>query len=426
MAELMDIRPRSPAYQTVEFGTNVIVSHDGTEHRVSTRKLPVQRLAFDYRLMSDEDIARVRAILFSRPEKDYRVPLWWESVTLSQDESAASTVLEGDFTYSDLQNGDLVLVTTQDGSTKEEATVSSRADGALTLQSGLANGYSRGSRVVPLVDTLLKKNASYARYRVNVAEARLEFRVKRQRALGGQGAPAINKYLGGTILDRRHLNKGLVEETFQGEAERIDYGRAAKHFQRLQDSKIRTKRVFFAQGRAELQWWKSFLDTVVGRLEPFYAPTWRPDLFLAQQPGSGAASILVKDVNNYASYYNFSDAHENLQLETDTGVLRRNITGYTDNGDGTVTLDLEPPLPVSFDPIKTVSLIEASRLGADTVKFEHRHNGESIVSLQCLSLAGSKVDLELPPAPLLNADWSTPARQQFPATAAELDSLLGG
>ncbi len=386
MANLLNVRPDEPTTQIVEFGTNIFVSHDGLEQRAATKLKPRQSYEYDILLPSEDEIRKFRAALFNDLDDVFQVPLWHETVRITNDVPVGFTIIEGDFTFTDLAAGEDILLMDSEDAVFEVAEVNSIAAGQITVTTGTTFAYPPGSVVVPIVEAFAQDNSGYQRFPTKAATMPLSLDLRLQLAVGGAGAPSITLHDSLNVLDRRHLNDQNVSELFNRRITRMDFGRK---FEVLADfgarTKIGTARQYLIDSKSELQYWKSFLTSIVGMREPFFAPTFRPDLVLDSQPAQGGSTITVSDEPDFKVEYEGSTAHEDLQFESGGILIHRGIASSVDNGDGTITITLDAALPGSFDPITTVSFLERSRLGSDQVTFTH-FNTFSIVQIAVQSI----------------------------------------
>ncbi len=116
------------------------------------------------------------------------------------------------------------------------------------------------------------------------------------------------------------------------------------------------------------QWLKLFLSTVQGRRRAFWLPTWRNDL-AALEIGTNSITIEGPGESSGDFFAWYPSLRDRIQtIEDDGTVTYTQITGATDNGDGTVTLTIAATL-ASVPTL--VSWLELCRFESDDfpVKF---------------------------------------------------------
>lgn len=374
MPNLLDTRPDLPLIQHVDYQTEVIIAHDGLEQRVGLRLKPRQRLEYRMMLPDETSIRKFRRDLFNDLGDTWQVPLWQDTVRMTAALAGGGTVVNGDFTLSDIMTGDDVLLLSPDELTFEIAEITATTPSSVILTIGSTNAYAINSAVVPIELAFAEDQSGYARRPTEVAELSLGLSLTTQKVLTGTGAPSITLHDTLNVLDRRPLNNSPEALSFFQGLTRIDFG---NKFDVIEfggrETKITRQKIYLANSRLERQYWKAFLDDVLGMREPFFVPTFRPDLVLSAQPAQGSATILVTDEPDYKVEYESSLAHQDLYLQTEGGDITRGIASSVDNLDGTITLTLDVALPNDPDlsTINVISFLERSRLASDRVTFQH-------------------------------------------------------
>lgn len=367
------LQPDQPFVQTIRYKTDVIRSLNGKEQRIALRTLPRQQYDTRVLLPDEASIRKWRAALYRDITSNLKLPLWQEVVRTTVDHGSGTTTFTGDFMYTDLEVGDPVLVMSADEAVYEELSVVNITATTLTTAS-TTNAFAAGSLVLPLENAQIPDGATYSRYPTLAAQMNLTLDLKVQRNLDrGLGSPSPIVYKTMNVLDRKHLNDALTDNQFNWNVTRIDFGDAFTVKTDRLSADIATKRRFLIQSRSELKWWKTFIHAAKGMQEPFWAPTWRPDLVLYEQPSIGGSTIRVTNEPHWKNEYETTDPYGELQLETDGGILYRGVASSVDNFDGTITLTLDAALPgdAASSTINVISFLEQSRFDSDDFRFEH-------------------------------------------------------
>jgi hypothetical protein len=330
---------------------------------------PRQALEYDI-LLEDNEVRHVRADLFNGLEKVWRVPLWHEPFEITVDVIVGAGIVTGNFTNNDIAVGQYAYLDREDGSVGEFILVASITDTLITITGVTVGAYPAGSYVYPALNAFCRESQGFARHSVELSQLPFKADVLQIYALGGSGA-TVNTHQSLPILDRRPLNNSLVEEMFHKNIERIDFGGDLDQITGMTYADINGGRRFLVNTREELQFFKLFLDTVVGRREPFFFSTWRDDLVLYEQPTPGTATIRVLDDPDYDVEWDPSDAHKDLQLETTDGVIQRRVQSIAPGAANTLVITFTTNLPAGSYTVSTVSFLEQSHLGNDTVVLTH-------------------------------------------------------
>lgn len=372
-AVLLGQKPEIPFVQELSYDTNILLSHDGTEQRISIRPTPRQALMGRIIFENDAQIREFRAQLFIGVVSPVIVPLWHEPFLITADAAADTDTMSGDFSIADWLVEEFLYVETSNGSIGELVQLSAISDSLITFRNVLSNSYPEGSVVYPTVACSLSDGSGFSRYPVNVSEMKMTARSFDRRALGGKTAsvPTHNTL---PLLDKRPLNDSLVSEAFTINSETIDYGGAIQISVSQDFAKVARKLEFLIPKRTDFQFWKLFLDGLSGRREPFYTPTFREDLVVDTQPDVGGSSIIISDTPNYVTDWWISAGHKDIVINNQDGDrLYRTIIAAIDNGDGTVTISIGTALPgtVGGSTILSIEFLELVRLASDVVSFNH-------------------------------------------------------
>ncbi len=368
MTMILDVAPEVPLEHTMTFLTEVITSYDGSEQRIAIRKQPKQ--SFGGRIIYDSEAAlrAIRSDLYLNTET-VQFPLWHERVLSTATASSGGNTLSGDFSKSDLAATETVYIVSPTGTT-ETKIISVKADGQLTFSTNLANTFPAGSGVYPLETVIMGDGPTLSRYPVAAGELNLSVTMTRQPTIPGYGAAALTTYDSLTVLDERPLLSGTTAaDGFERLFETFETENAVYQTTGTPYASIVSLKRFLSRSPAERQRWKLFFSTIAGGREPFWVPTWRPDLVLNAQPGA-STTITVLDTGDYKTTYFDTDGILDLQFELADGTeIYRRVTNAVDNGNGTQTLTLNSILPATA--IDVISFLERSRLGSDQVTFAH-------------------------------------------------------
>ena len=229
----------------------------------------------------------------------------------------------------------------------------------------------------PAVQVYPTSGDGYERRAINLTSVSLSLEhVDEGLPAGGTGA-TVNTYQSKPLLEPRPWLQGGQVERFDGGTRDFDpgpaYGGGPLRESGFSVADIPQGRRFVSLDYAERQYWRKFFDTVKGRRGSFYAPTWRDDLPVHEQPAGGSTYIDVVNCPDFdARWYSGGSAHQDIQLETDAGVLQRRVTSVIDNGDGSIRLNLDSALPGGLTQVDVVSFLELSTLGSDDIRWTHQ------------------------------------------------------
>lgn len=372
-------RPEQPVIQRVAWRTDIHTAADGKERRHATRVKPRQTV--DYTMMlDDEETRQIRVQLYLDGALSWMTPLWWESFVTTGEATSGGSTVTGTFTDHDLVDGQLVYIAPADGSRGSFEFLSGIVGSTLTISGTWDATYPAGARIHPAVTSYVARGQSYAQPAVEgYSTLQMSLTSNEYYPLGGAGA-TVSTYKSLTLHDREPIVPTAVSESADMGTELIDFGGVQSLASIAIRANLTRSHVYLIESRAELQWWKKFLDTVVGMREPFYAPTYRHDLILQAAPVASDTKIYVEDNPEFTqSWFNAGGSHLDLQLETSQGIFRSAITGTTDLGTYS-QIDLGTALPAGPLVVTKVSFLELVRLGSDVVTFKHAV-GHSMVEM---------------------------------------------
>jgi hypothetical protein len=366
--------------------TDVIPLADGTEQRACTAALPRAYFAGAVDL-TDAQQRALHADRLANPTATVPVAQPHEGTPTTAAVTGAAAVV--DDTYCDwIANGRRVLVVGAGGA-MFDTTISSFSGGSLTLADGPSSGtYPAGATMVyPCVDTFLDDGQQVTRWPVTLTRWQLAGRQQVASSIGGAGGAAVTTYASLPVLVDRPLMAGADGESYQGGLEWADAGGAvAVSSTWLRGARSRAGS-YQIRTPAERQAWKVLLGTLRGRWKPLLAPTWRPDATLQAQPaGSATALRLVESLADLAPLA--TAAHVQLEF-ADGSVAYRTISGITDAGAyRSAALTAALPGSIPGGSVRTVSMLETVRLGADDVQVEYRGDWIGRVTLPLVRVAG--------------------------------------
>lgn len=356
--------------QTFEWKTVVRRALDGTETRASLRQKPREIYEVEY-LLDDEDMRRLAADLRNDLGYTWKLPLWHEPYHTTTEATSGGSTVDGDFADHDLDYASTIYIQPPRGS-GEFKTLSGVSGSTLTISGSWGETWPAKSRIFAARSCVRPDRGSINRAQVNAGRLGLKLIANEVNQIGGTGA-SVDTYNSLPLLDQRPVGDQF-QESYDGGLTLLDGGAGLLDVDTYRShASVLRPRTYFIKDRDALQWWEAFLDQVVGQREPFYAPTWAPDLVLDSQPGSGASSIDVDvSVTDYDDEW-WSSAFRHIQMETDTdGEVRREVTAVGAASGGVRTLTLDSALPASGGlTVSRVSFLELSRLGSDSVTFEH-------------------------------------------------------
>lgn len=186
----------------------------------------------------------------------------------------------------------------------------------------------------------------------------------------GTGA-TVTTYLGRPVWDRAIGVDGSASDSIQAMNEIVDMG-AVLFNVGFANAADWGRQVLIRDFRQEeWQWLKLFLSTVYGRQIAFWLPTWRADLTAVSFISDQITILGPSDEDGGLATWWPSQRTEIQVMQTDGTITYLSITGFDDNGDGTLAVYVSAPL--SGADIEMISWLELCRFASDD--FQVTFNG---------------------------------------------------
>jgi hypothetical protein len=377
IADFVQMIPDPPVTETWSWLTDVIPSRNNTEQRISLRATPRRTIKYGFLLEDETERRRQYQRWYKSLGSRIVLPFYQYQTRLAQPSALGDSKLWFDPAYTDVRAGEFVIV-------MNEATVTGylvkldtvEADGA-TTDSPLTFDADAGMIVAPCFTSRLDDRTGLTMKSVtghlDVAATVLTYRPSFKRP----GSTAVIETFDGLpVLHLRPIAAGESPEQFDANYEVVDSETGLEELYISWPHPVvamtRKWTIRRRQNPAEMDWWRDFLDTVLGMREPFLLPTWFADLTVAEAPTVGSGTLKING-GDYASLYWPYDTFRRLQIETESGIIWRKVLDATANPDGTSTLQLDTTF--GGDPadvaISKISYLNRARLASDTVTLTH-------------------------------------------------------
>ena len=384
LADTVVLRPNEPMVENIEYRTDVIKKWTGSEQRIAVRgNEPKRTYDLSFTFTDDAVIREERGRLFNNPNGTIVVPKWYDFALTDAAVAPGASTITGDFSQFDINVDDQIFIITENDTVSQLNKVVTKNDTTITLSNQLNSNYPINSVVYPALILTATKPLGLDLYPVNAAEYDFSMVDNNRIPFGGISA-SLNTFLTRTYLDKRPLNEDPFGDIFDSNAQIIDYGQGFLAQTSQEWPNLKREVSYFVNGKDDLQYWKLFLDTVYGRRELFYTPTYRPDIEAISVAG-GATTIEIVYDSRIATWIQ-SESHKNIRIIMNPGLVEHTTTinSVIDNQDGTGILQLNDAVPNlgGGETVVEINFIQLARLGSDTVRFEHY----SLYSIITLSL----------------------------------------
>ncbi len=358
----------TPVSEDATWLTNIIVSDDGTEQRISLLDMPVRSLQVTYNFAT-EDEARSLVRAFMMAQTGFQIPARQLSAPIAP-AAAGAVALAFDPLRTELRDGAPAFVYSAQSGAGAVVTLGAIGAAGATLAAPLGAAIGPGWRICPLWAMFGSDNASISRARVNnivTATASLRQLDFVDPFLNPRNTTVLPLFAGLPTIDAKAMGDEFGISYNSG-ATLIDYGAAVTIRSRWKHTQQQFARDFLCQrftDRAGWYRWQAFLDYAKGSANPFYMPTMRPDFAIA---AINANNVTLRGLDYATDYYPFS-AFKQLSFYSSEGRHDVTVTNVDQVGGNSVCA-FNPPLP-NVAGLSAVSLLLKCRIADDRVSYKH-------------------------------------------------------
>ena len=381
VSDTFNLIPDVPVTERWIFLTDALTNRFGVEQRIALRNYPRIEQNFDVEIIDLAERRQQYELLWRNMRVQAYVPLYQYATYLTAPTASGLTKLFFDPARTNIRVGEfLVLVQPSSSIASLHSVVSADADGA-TLDSGSGQDIDRTWMVVPTMLTSINDGSGIE---MDSVTGTLRIKSKSQleptllRPLATRTLSTLN---GVPLLDRRPLVS--ARENMEFEREIIDNETGQRSFSTSwQHVKISGERRFTIQrinDPDEMDYWRSFFDTIKGSWKSFLLSTYFPDLTPFTPVIQGSSTIVVNE-GYYADLYFPYETWKHIEFEFPGGEISQHlVSSAIFNLDNTATLSFTPPLtddPAYVNPtrISYLNRVKAS----DKVVLTHFANYSEI------------------------------------------------
>lgn len=375
--------------ERLEWKTDVLQAHDGSEQRARLRRYPRRSYEFDF-IATGRERRLMEASIWACQARVWAVPVWEDGEVLSADLPAGSTVVPITTAFTDYRSGGLAILHV-DGATYEVVEVLAVQANQIELaRPTLIDWGANTTTVYPLRTARMQADIRLSRFTGDASYGTARFAITGN---NDHAASAADTYRGLPIIKQP---SNWVEDVTHQYTRRLavfDSGTAEPFVDDEPDMPaiIQSHR-WLLDGRAQRDAHKALLYALQGRLKALFMPTWSSDLVLASVIQAAEAAMTVVH-DNYTNDYNAGVGRRDVRiLLRDGSEYYRRITGASEIDAATELLAIDSALGVTVNPedVACISFVTICRLEADAVEIAHYG---SDLSESSLSVRGMRSDL---------------------------------
>jgi hypothetical protein len=350
--------------ESLEWLTDIIEAHDGTEQRVQVRQEPRQSFEASILLDSHCELSKLRVALAAWQGREWGWPCWHEAVKIGVSLASGSGLISVDTTLADFRAGGLAIIHSSP-TAYEVVEVNTVDSGSMTLAEVTTLDHPAGSSVMPLRMARMGAQARRDDSLKGRSRYSVTMHVSDNAAMATEAS--ATQYLGYDVLTDKLLMPGqTMLRTFDRRIETLDPGPGAwATFARTDYPLISTDHRWRVNNRAEAWVFRKFIHRRSGMLNPVWIPSRRHDLSLAAQPSSSATTLEIKDVNYRNVGLNVPGMTHIAAFSASGAFVCRKITNATAGSAGRENLTISAAL--GFTDVTRISFLCLHRFAADRV-----------------------------------------------------------
>lgn len=357
-----------PVVERLEWLTDVITSHDGTEQRIGLRVDPRRNFEFAFAIDNARDRRKFEALLYSWGARTWLLPIWTEGQTLTSSLPAGAMGVTLGRVTGDFVEGGNVLITLSafDFEIAEIATISGNA---LTFARQLEESWPAGAKIYPALPAYLESTQKLDRFTGDVVTG-----IARMRLLEVGSAPAAaseTAYRGLPVITEAPTWARDLTADHQRKLAELDFGTGI--FARDDEAGMPflvLSHHWIKEGKESIDALRSLLYARAGRQKAAWLPTFLEDLIPVAQISSGSTAIDV-EFAYVAQHLSGKINRRDIRIETTSGTIYyRRVTGAAELDENTERLSIDSGLPVTLQPseVSRISWLALARLETDGVE----------------------------------------------------------
>lgn len=369
--------PDAPMIETLKFLTDIYVHKDGSEQRVALRKNPRSSFNMEYSRLEGTERSRIDMLMFDWQSRVFGLPLWHESMQLTQSTLVNDTVINVDTTtFKDLRVGSILMLLQSDEVTFEALEISSFTANTITLTSGVQFAHPAGATLVmPVRTAITKGDFRGQREPTGLGRFQIVFDVIDNDS-DLADTSAFNTFNTKVLLDDKNFIDDVMSETYKKRIIRFDNetGIITNGSPWDVNQRFSTK-TFKTNNRQELWEVRQLLHALRGRQVSFWVPTFSKEFIPTEGLTSGNQLLTIENVG-YSIFVQNRPPKEKIRVTLTNGIeLLRDITSSAeiDRFTEQLTVDSGWPSTEPLSNIKSIDIFEPVRIDSDNIKIEHEN-----------------------------------------------------
>ncbi len=370
-----------------EYKTDITISRDLTEQRKAMRQQP--RRAFEFSSqVSPKDARDLLSLIDSKLQSLFAIPDFTRETVLSAGSlEATSTISFSGTVPAWVKAGARIVLGQGRYSAKELVEVSSLAGGVATLTALLGRAWPAGSKVRPAVLGTLDQQVKFSL--ATIRSGRVKFRFNEDPGTSDEPYRSPSLLFEGREVWLEKPNwRDAVDHSVEGQLATLDFGIGVVSHAAFQDFNVRQFQSTYSMfDKESAESFIEFLHRKRGRQHPFWMPTWRNDLQIAEPAASGSSELVVLGEDPFL-LYGESVSMNRIALFMRSGAIHLFSVQSMEVVSGNTVLSLAQTLPENVEPssVQKISWMPLWRFAADTVVLNWMTNSVCETKLSLMQL----------------------------------------
>lgn len=359
-----------PVVESLEWLTDVMLTHGGIEQRAGLRGTPRRALEYALTTLDRQQTNVLETVLLGWQSRLFAVPVWTDVQTLEVDVTMDSTVIACNTDGFEFTENGLALL--WDGANAYESVeVAAPVAGFLLLKAGTLHTWKAGTRLYPIRLGRLQARQSLDRHTAHHVGGKVQFSLDDHPGVVADDTGPV--YEGYRVYAGRNNWREPVETEMVRQIEDLDYQTGKFWRDDLSGLAAILKSWQWTLGsRAEIVAFRAWLHARGGRLNPFWSISQAIDMEVVAAVGAADTAITVRNIGYHRFIAGRVD-RRHIAIRTVAGTTYyRRITASSEVDAASETLAIDSAIGVLLQPadIASVRFMHLTRLEGDAVEIE--------------------------------------------------------
>jgi hypothetical protein len=362
--------------ETWSWKTTVSMAKSGKEQRLALLSIPRRSFQFTQTLPDERSRRAAESLIRNYLGRTVTLPLYNQMTRVTDWAYPGDSFIAFDADKTDIRDGEYAVAFNPYTQTFTRLRIGIVSPAGATLEDALTSAIGEGWFIMPVLETAMDENSGY-NFGAVIGGFPIALRSMQRRSLSAPASPSRLTYFGSLpVIEDKPIATSDLPHVFDKGIETIDIGTSIpEQFSDQSNSYFSGARSWLIDSVDQYKWWAEFADYAKGRQKPFLLPTFREDLPIVGGPFSSPDQFITSNVD-YLDNFAFA-SYKRLRIETSSAVYLVTATAVTDNGDGTITVDVSSSLSGS---IEKVSYVNLARFNTDQIQIAHETNYSALTA----------------------------------------------